>query len=189
MSAEPMYTGMIHETAKKRRFGLVPLQIGREIAHKITIEMPIATPRRPIFDFDAPIPQTITAPRLKKPSIQRDANGVPTKCLPGSVVYLHVHDFTRLSKEERESCTWICRHPDCVGNTWKTRDDLIEGHDDQQRLVEDAERNNGHPHLYYGVIEKPAVKATEAIRDKDGRVTKPAVEGSDAVCMIVSEEL
>lgn len=174
----------------KKRYGLIAARIGRSFGHKLGVAMPLETPA--YSTTMAKVPGMAPArTRLGggKSHIEfgrREGHNtpVPVRALPGATVQLEVQDITRLEADLAPHVKWVCMHPGCAGARFDSKDELFRAHEDNARLVEDAERDprGGAPHLFYAVLElagKPEKK------DKDGKVVQEEVAPQ---VMILSDE-
>lgn len=174
----------------KKRFGLVAARVGSTHVHKLGIPMPIAAPLYSTASAANARPARVkSALGARQPTVERDAAGNALRVLPGGQVALEVQDASRLPPELRALVKWTCRHPDCAGHHFKTRSELVQAHADNRVLVEEAERSpEGRPHLYYGFIEVEGRDGQPEERHGD-KVVRKAVEATDAIVMLVSEEI
>lgn len=175
----------------KKRFGLVPAKVGASLPHKLGVPLDLSAPIYPTDQPGAPRLRGRTRLAGKPAPYATDERGVRTAALPGALVVLEVQDFNRLPDDQTKSVRWQCSHPDCAGEHWTSRADLIRAHGDNRELIDEASRapDGGHPHLYFGVLEVAGVAAVAETRDGEGKVTTKARPGREAVVMLLSEEL
>lgn len=144
-----------------RRYGCMAARIGSEHMYRTTIAASSG--------IKYALTQTVM-----------DRHGVPV----GTKVQMGVNDLTQFP-ELADKVKWTCTHPECraAKKSWSTKAALLAGHDDNRLLAQREE-----VHLYFAVVELAAVAARPAKTDKDGKVTEPAVEGRDALVMLLSDE-
>lgn len=192
LMTQQVQTNLSHLQAE-HRLGLVPLQVGRNIMHRLGIAIDL---QPPLYSTE----QRGMIPRLRikvaaKPTPYEvdPITGVRTRALKGALIELQVQDFNMLEEELQRMARWTCRHPDCLMDHaagWPTKADLIRDHGDQKQLLAESKQAiNARPHLYYAVLEVAGVQAVPEKKDTDGRIAQKARSGSDAIVMILSEEL
>jgi hypothetical protein len=177
----------------KKRLGLFPARIGFDFAHALGVAMPLTPPDRST--------NTAVQGGLARTTISRGPkhyemgknliDGTPTalKALPGATVMLPVQDFSRLEPHLAAKVRWECRHPDCKGSRYESREALLRDHADNRTLIEEAEKSvNPTPHVYLGVIEIEGKDARPEVRGEDGKIVKQGVAAEMPTVMLVSDE-
>lgn len=189
------------------RYGCIAARIGAELPHKLSFALPVALPqgstvtdvksaqgsrskRHPYEtqhdERQKPAPGS-TSP-VTGSSLMMSSPAVPRAAKAGTTVYLTVQDVTRFP-EEAELAHWVCKHPDCRGEKYASKKELLAAHAPNKELAKQLQT-----HMYYAVFEQGAVDGKpgrEAKADKDGKVIEravPAVEPVEAAVMLLSDE-
>lgn len=180
------------------RYGCIAARIGADIQHKLGIDMPVERPSHSTAtDANAmgrkrgaknPLPYTVEADESQPRAPGKPIPIIPKYAKAGSNVSITVEDVTRFP-DEAAAGHWMCKHPECKGERWKTKRELLKAHPAQKEL-EQAQAT----HVYYCVYEvagKPATEGKAAKLDGEGKVVKAAVEPTDAtdsIVMLFSDE-
>lgn len=182
----------------KMRFGCIAARIGADVSHKLGIDMPVEPPQYATATNVRSAtrklgPKNSTQYEYVADDRQPTAPGVPAPKVPkvvkaGSRVHLTVQDITRYP-EEGEVAHWVCHHPECRGEKWASKRELLAAHPNQKDLERDQQT-----HMYYAVFEDPGSPGRPGRseeRDAEGKVTKKGVaevEPSEARVMLLSDE-
>lgn len=172
----------------KKVYGLVAAKIGSDFAHKIGVPMPLEKPefatRSPRSALKARTVIGNRSPLYEYGKSDIDGSTVAIRALPGATVMVQVQDLSRLEPELLAHGHWTCRHRECHGQKWDSKESLRRSHATHKDLVEAAERDvYGQQHTYYFVLE---IAGTPEKRDeKNGKLIAEAVP---PVIMLLSDE-
>jgi len=99
----------------------------------------------------------------------------------GGKIYLEVEDLSQVV--DTKDVRWFCKHPECSGQSWKTKAELVAAHPPKKVLTASMET-----HLYVAVLNVPFVPATEEQRAKNGELLVAATEKKNASVRLLSDE-
>ena len=99
----------------------------------------------------------------------------------GGKIHLEVEDLSQVL--DTKDVKWVCRHPECAGQAWKTKAELIAGHLPKKALAAAMET-----HLYVAILNMPYRQAVEEQRAKNGELLVAAIEKKDATIRLLSDE-
>jgi hypothetical protein len=182
------------------RFGCIAARIGADLPHKLNFPLPVALPQGSTAT-DVKSAQGVAAKRhpyevhhdeRQKPdagsknpitssSLMMASPPVPRAAKAGSTVYLTVQDVTRFP-EEAEHAHWVCKHPDCRGNKWESKKQMLADHPANKELAAQQQT-----HVYYAVFEDAGTPARAEKRNGD-KLVEPAREATGARVMLLSDE-
>jgi hypothetical protein len=100
----------------------------------------------------------------------------------GTIVHLGIEDLSRHAEVDGH-IKWVCRSPHCIGKHWPTKKALLNEHPDNRTLAKQEET-----HLFFGVVEIPAVEGKPEQRNDKGVVTQKAIDAQPPVVLLVSDE-
>jgi hypothetical protein len=135
--------------------GLLPARIGASMEHRLGIDMPLERPNYPVA---------------------RGAR-IALAAKAGSKVYLVVLPLSS-HPEHPEFRRWICKHPECRGHRWATRDELVAAHPSNNEL-----KRTGQGHIFLCVLEVPAEgprPASVHLLSESWRAAEPAAPPPNA---------
>lgn len=169
------------------RYGCIAARIGADIQHKLGIDMPVMAPSHSTAtDANAigrkrgpknPLPFVVEADHSQPRAPGKPVPMVPKYCKAGTRVSLTVEDITRFPDEAAKG-HWICKHPECQAEKFKSKKDLLAAHKPNKELA-DLQQT----HVYFMVVEVPERRAKAPAADGS-----PVIEESSVVLVLSDEE-
>jgi len=185
--ASAAHQSLTQQQQWQMRYGCIAARIGADIQHRLGIDMPVERPSHSTAtDANAmgrkrgaknPLPYVTEADHSQPRAPGKPVPIVPTYAKAGSRVSLTVEDITRFP-DESQLGHWVCKHPECQGEKWKTKKALLAAHKPNKELA-DLQQT----HVYHMVVEVAEKRAKEPAADGS-----PVIEERALVLLLSDDE-